>query len=63
MQTFVEGCLDHGCKLALKVAWIMGANLHSRLLGSGMQTCVEGCLDHGCKLAFKVAWIMVANLR
>ena len=63
MQTCVQVCVDEECKLALKVAWIMAANLRSRLLGSWLQTCVEGCLDHECKLAFKVAWIRNANLR
>ena len=63
MQTCVQGCLDQECKLALKVAWIMVANLLSRLLGSWLQTCVEGCLDQECKLSLKVAWIRGANLR
>ena len=63
MQSCVEGCLDHRCKVALKVAWIRDAYLRGRLLGSWVQSCVEGCLDDECKVALKVAWIRDANLR
>ena len=32
MQTCIQGCLDQGCKLALKVAWTMYANVQSFLV-------------------------------